>query len=194
MTAGDVSGDVHTAALARTLLARRSRLTLCMFWAGPRLQAAALRIVRGSVFRRHHQLQRDRDSSPRSILLSLLETAGAVAPVSAQTSASIAVVLCDWGAFNGRILPEMHARGISRFSIISRRAPGNAAEPPGSGHCAVREARGHALPVVGGTVARRRLPRGMGRPSLAGKYPARRKNEPRCGSALACSRTKNSSP
>jgi lipid-A-disaccharide synthase len=108
--AGDVSGDVHTAALARTALARNPTLVL--------------HIVGG----RH--LREVVPQSPGGQFLGDTTNCSAIGIPSAirvyfrarrlahtlraflRTQRVDAAVLCDWGAFNGRVLPELHALGI----------------------------------------------------------------------------------
>jgi lipid-A-disaccharide synthase len=108
--AGDVSGDVHTAALARTLLARDSSLVLYAM-GGARLHEAVARSRGGEFFG---------DTSHCSAigLLSAIQIYFRCWRLRARLRRFLrkhhvdVAVLCDWGAFNGRILPELHALGI----------------------------------------------------------------------------------
>jgi lipid-A-disaccharide synthase len=108
--AGDVSGDVHSAALARTILAQdRGRAVHAL--GGPRLReivgessagqflgdttnCSAIGVL--SAIKVYFRCWVLRDSMRRFL----------------KTHRVDAVVLCDWGGFNGRILPELHALGI----------------------------------------------------------------------------------
>ncbi|MEO5722175.1 MAG: hypothetical protein ABIR71_11980 [Chthoniobacterales bacterium] len=108
--AGDVSGDVHTAALARTILARDASVILYAM-GGARLREAVAGSKGGQFFG---------DTSHCSAI-------GIISAIKVyfrcwrlrerlrrflRSHRVDAVVLCDWGAFNGRILPELHARGL----------------------------------------------------------------------------------
>jgi lipid-A-disaccharide synthase len=110
LIAGDVSGDVHTAALARTLLARDPNLTLHAL-GGRRLREIVSQSPGGqfladttncsaigipSAIRIYFHCRRLRDQ--------LLEFV--------RTHHVDLAVLCDWGGFNGRVLPKLHALGI----------------------------------------------------------------------------------
>lgn len=110
LTAGDVSGDVHTAALARALLARNPDLTLHTL-GGRRLQAAAAPSPGGIV------LGDTTDCSAIGII-----SAGQVYLRCRKLRTRLleflnhhhvdAAVLCDWGAFNGSVLSDLRAHGI----------------------------------------------------------------------------------
>lgn len=110
ITAGDVSGDVHTAALARSLLARDPHLALhCL--GGTRLQAAVSESCGGHVLG-------DTTNCSAIGIISAIKVYIRCWKLRANLRRFLdnhrvdAVVLCDWGAFNGRILPELHARGL----------------------------------------------------------------------------------
>ena len=110
MIAGDVSGDLHTARLAHKLLERHPAWTLHAL-GGPHLRRAIA-------------------ESPGSNFLGDTSGCSAIGIMSAsriylrcrmlgqrvlefvQTHPVDAVVLCDWGGFNGRILPHFHRLGI----------------------------------------------------------------------------------
>ncbi len=110
LIAGDVSGDVHTAAVARTLLAhdpnralhalggRRLREIVAQSPGGRFLadttNCSAIGIL--SAMRIYFHCRRLRDQ--------LLEFV--------RTQHIDLTVMCDWGAFNGRVLPGLHALGI----------------------------------------------------------------------------------
>lgn len=108
--AGDVSGDVHTAALADTLLAHDSSLVLYAM-GGARLREAVAKSRGGQFFG---------DTSHCSAIgiISAIKVYVRCWRLRARLRRFLrkhhvdATVLCDWGAFNGRILPELHARGI----------------------------------------------------------------------------------
>ncbi len=110
LTAGDISGDVHTAALARALLARDPTLRLFVL-GGTRLREVVADSHGGeflgdtshcsaigipSAVRIMFRARRLRETLRRFLATHHLDAA----------------VLCDWGAFNARMLPELHALGI----------------------------------------------------------------------------------
>ncbi len=110
LIAGDVSGDVHTAALARRLLAHDPNRTLHAL-GGRRLRKIVAQSPGGqfladttncsaigipSAIRIYFRCRRLRDQ-----LWEFL-----------RTQHIDLTVLCDWGAFNGRALPGLHALGI----------------------------------------------------------------------------------
>lgn len=110
MTAGDVSGDVHTAALARMLLERDPSHSLQVL-GGPRLQAAALASPGGQVLGDSTHCSAIGILSAIQIYFRCRKLRRQLRQFFDQNHIDVAV-LCDWGAFNGRILPEIHARGI----------------------------------------------------------------------------------
>ncbi|MGZ5021618.1 MAG: lipid-A-disaccharide synthase [Chthoniobacterales bacterium] len=108
--AGEVSGDVHSAALARTVLARDPSRSLHAL-GGRRLREIVAESPGGeflgdtthcsaigipSAIKLCFRCRRLRDALRRFL----------------QTHRVDAAVLCDWGGFNGRILPELHGREI----------------------------------------------------------------------------------
>jgi lipid-A-disaccharide synthase len=110
LIAGDVSGDVHTAALARTLLAHDPNRTLHAL-GGRRLRKIVAQSPGGqfladttncsaigipSAIRIYFRCRRLRDQLWEFV----------------RTQHIDLTVLCDWGAFNGRVLPGLHALGI----------------------------------------------------------------------------------
>ena len=109
-SAGDVSGDVHTAALARTLLAHDPGRSLHAL-GGARLREVVAESPGG------HFLGDTSHCSAIGIL-SAIKIYFRCKKLRAELRLFLkdhhvdAAVLCDWGAFNGRILPELHALGI----------------------------------------------------------------------------------
>jgi lipid-A-disaccharide synthase len=110
LIAGDVSGDVHTAALARTLLAHDPNRTLHAL-GGRRLRKIVAQSPGGqfladttncsaigipSAIKIYFRCRRLRDQLWEFVRTQHIDLA----------------VLCDWGAFNGRALPGLHALGI----------------------------------------------------------------------------------
>ena len=110
LIAGDVSGDVHTAALARTLLAHDPNRTLHAL-GGRRLRKIVAQSPGGqfladttncsaigipSAIRIYFRCRRLRDQLWEFVRRQHIDL----------------TVLCDWGAFNGRVLPGLHALGI----------------------------------------------------------------------------------
>ncbi|MEP6821936.1 MAG: hypothetical protein ABI946_06250 [Chthoniobacterales bacterium] len=110
MTAGDVSGDVHTAELARTLLARDPSHSLHVL-GGSRLQAAALESPGGQVLGNTTDCSAIGIHSAIQIYFRCWQLRSQLRQFLDQNHVDLAV-LCDWGAFNGRIVHELHARGI----------------------------------------------------------------------------------
>ncbi len=110
MTAGDVSGDVHTAALAETLLARDPSLSLRVL-GGPRLQAAALESPGGQVLGDTTDCSAIGIVSAIQIYFRCWKLRAQLRSFLDQNQVDLAI-LCDWGAFNGRVVAEIHARGI----------------------------------------------------------------------------------
>jgi lipid-A-disaccharide synthase len=108
--AGDVSGDVHAAALGRALLARDPDRSLHAL-GGRRLREVVEQSARGyfladttnasaigflSSYRIYFHCRGLRERLRKFIRTHRVDLA----------------VLCDWGAFNSCVLPELHARGI----------------------------------------------------------------------------------
>ena len=110
LIAGEVSGDLHTAQLARKLLERNPEWSLHAL-GGPNLRKAVA-------------------DSPGSRFLGDTSNCSAIGILSAsviyfrcrelakrvlnflQKHEVDAVILCDWGGFNGRLLPHLHQLGI----------------------------------------------------------------------------------
>jgi lipid-A-disaccharide synthase len=110
LIAGEVSGDLHTALVARKLLERNPDWTLHAL-GGPNLRKAVA-------------------DSPGSHFLGDTSNLSAIGIFSAslvylrcrklfysaldfiRKNDVDAVVLCDWGGFNGRLLPHLHALGV----------------------------------------------------------------------------------
>ncbi len=110
MIAGDVSGDLHTARLAKKLLERQPDWTLHAL-GGPHLRAAVAK-------------------SPGSSFLGDTSGCSAIGILAAsriyirckvlgrrvydflERQRVDAIVLCDWGGFNGRLLPNISRLGI----------------------------------------------------------------------------------
>jgi lipid-A-disaccharide synthase len=118
--AGDVSGDVHAAALGRALLERDPTLTLHAL-GGRRLQEVVAQ-SRGGRFLA--------DTTNRSAigLLSSLQIYFKCRKLRdclwefVDANHIDIAVLCDWGAFNSRVLPGFHARGIKTLYYFPPRS------------------------------------------------------------------------
>lgn len=103
--AGDLSGDVHSAMLARRVLERHPNWEIYAL-GGPYMREAGAHIIG--------------DTSGCSVigLVSSLQLVPRVLKLRRRvldflnTERIDAVVLCDWGAFNGRLLPQLHAAEI----------------------------------------------------------------------------------
>ena len=110
VVAGDVSGDIHAARLAREVLARHPNRTLYVV-GGAQLQALARESGRVEVIG---------DTIGYGVIgfASVLAILPRVLKLRRQTlrfmrSHSLdGAVLCDWGAFNGRLLPNLKAQGV----------------------------------------------------------------------------------
>lgn len=108
--AGDVSGDVHSAALARNLLARDPRRSFHAL-GGVRLREVVAQSRGG-------QLLGDTTNCSAIGILSAIKIYFRCRRLRDQLRRFLAAnhvdvaVLCDWGAFNGRVVPELHAKGI----------------------------------------------------------------------------------
>jgi len=108
--AGDVSGDIHSARLARTILERHPDWIIYVV-GGTQLGAIA------QEFPNVHFLG---DTSGYGVIG--FASAVAIYPRVLQLRQQVlkwlqshsidAAVLCDWGAFNGRLLPNLKERGI----------------------------------------------------------------------------------
>ena len=120
MLAGDVSGDVHAAALGRALLARDPQLSLHAL-GGRRLREVVAESPDGEFLA---------DTSNRSAI-GLLSVMGIYMKCRklrdrlwefVDTHPVDIAVLCDWGAFNGRVLRGFHARGIQTLYYFPPRS------------------------------------------------------------------------
>jgi lipid-A-disaccharide synthase len=110
LIAGDVSGDVHSAALAGLLLARDPQRRIHAL-GGPRLRDVVARSPGGKFLGDTSNCSAIGITSAVKIYFRgrrLRETLRRFL----DSNHVDAVVLCDWGAFNGRVLPELHARGL----------------------------------------------------------------------------------
>ena len=110
MIAGEVSGDLHTAMLARKLMERHPEWELHAL-GGPHLRKAVAESP-GSCF-----LGDTSDCSAIGILSSArvyfrCRELGRRVLDFVQAHPVDAVILCDWGGFNGRLLPQLHRIGI----------------------------------------------------------------------------------
>jgi lipid-A-disaccharide synthase len=110
LIAGDVSGDVHIAALARTLLARDPDRTL--YGLGGRRLRAMIEQSRGGRF------LADTTNCSAIGIISALKVYFRCRAMRDQLYNFLRdhpvdlAILCDWGGFNGRILPHLHSLGI----------------------------------------------------------------------------------
>jgi lipid-A-disaccharide synthase len=103
--AGDLSGDLHCAMLAQEVLQRHPHWKISAV-GGPHLQKSGVRMLA--------------DTSELSTIgfVPALQIVPRILKLRRQviefldTSPPDAVVLCDWGAFNARLLPELKKRSI----------------------------------------------------------------------------------
>jgi len=117
--AGDVSGDIHTALLAREVVARHPDWTIATL-GGAQLNGVA-RESGGTVLG---------DTAGCGVIgfgPSLLVVPRAlklrrVALRYARAERPTAAVLCDWGAFNGRLLPFLKAHGVKTLYYFPPRS------------------------------------------------------------------------
>jgi len=118
--AGDVSGDVHTAAVARRLLAHDPNRTLHAL-GGRRLRKIVAQSPGG-------QFLADTTNCSAIGLLSTIKIYLHCRRLRDQlwdfvrTHQIDLAVMCDWGAFNGRVLPGLHARGIPTLYFFPPRS------------------------------------------------------------------------
>lgn len=110
LVAGDVSGDVHTAALAETLLARDPNLTLHAL-GGKRLREIVARSRGGQFLANTTNCSAIGIYSAIKIYFRCRKFGRALLDFVRTHHVDVAV-LCDWGGFNGRLLPKLHALGI----------------------------------------------------------------------------------
>jgi lipid-A-disaccharide synthase len=110
LIAGDVSGDVNTAALARALLEHNSNLTLYGL-GGRRLREIVSASPGGQFLADTTNCSAIGISSAIKIYFRCRKLAGLLLDFVQNNHVDIAI-LCDWGGFNGRILPHLQALGI----------------------------------------------------------------------------------
>ena len=110
-SAGDVSGDVHSAALTRMLLERDPRRRIHAL-GGPRLREVVARSAGGEFLGDTSNCSAIGITSAVKIYFRCRRLRARLLRFVDSHRVDV-VVLCDWGAFNGRILPELHGRGLS---------------------------------------------------------------------------------
>ncbi len=110
LTAGDISGDVHTAALARALLARDPSRRLFVL-GGKRLQEVVAQSPGGQFLGDTSHCSAIGIASAVGIYFKARTLARTLRRFLRTHPIDLAV-LCDWGAFNGRMLAEMRTLGI----------------------------------------------------------------------------------
>jgi len=109
-SAGDVSGDVHSAALASALLARNPGYRIHSL-GGPRLKEVVARSHGGHFLGDTSNCSAIGITSAVKIYVRCRRLRARLRRFLDANDVDV-VVLCDWGAFNGRILPELHGRGL----------------------------------------------------------------------------------
>src|SRR3954464_9436885 len=120
LIAGDVSGDVHAAALARTLLTRDPARQIHAL-GGKRLRQVVAESPGG-------QFLADTEHRSAIGLISAIRIYFHCRRLRARLWDFLhhhhvdLAILCDWGGFNGRIISGLHARGVPVFYYF----------PPGS--------------------------------------------------------------
>ena len=110
LIAGDVSGDVHTAALARTLLARDPNLTLHAL-GGRRLREIVEQSGDGQFLADTTNCSAIGITSAIKLVFRCCKFADQLWGFVRAHPVDLAI-LCDWGAFNGRALRGLQALGI----------------------------------------------------------------------------------
>ena len=110
LVAGDVSGDVNTAALARTLLERNPNLTLYAL-GGRRLREVVSTSPGGQFLADTTNCSAIGISSAIKIYFRCRRLAYLLLDFVKNNRVDMAI-LCDWGGFNGRVLPHLEALGI----------------------------------------------------------------------------------
>lgn len=110
LIAGDVSGDVNTAALARTLLERNPNLTLYAL-GGRRLREIVSGSPGGEFLADTTNCSAIGISSAIKIYFRCRRLGYLVLDFVRKNRVDVAI-LCDWGGFNGRVLPHLHDLGI----------------------------------------------------------------------------------
>ena len=109
-SAGDVSGDVHSAALASALLARNPAYRIHSL-GGPRLREVVARSDGGQFLGDTANCSAIGISSALKIYFRCRRLRAVLRSFLDANHVDV-VVLCDWGAFNGHILEELHGRGL----------------------------------------------------------------------------------
>ena len=110
LIAGDVSGDVNTAALARTLLERNPNLTLYAL-GGRRLREVVSTSPGGQFLADTTNCSAIGISSAIKIYFRCRRLGHLLLDFVRNNRVDVAI-LCDWGGFNGRVLPHLQAQGI----------------------------------------------------------------------------------
>jgi lipid-A-disaccharide synthase len=110
LIAGDVSGDVHIAALARTLLAHDPNRTLHAL-GGRRVREIIARSPGGQFLGDTTNCSAIGITSAIKIYFRCRKLGDQLREFVHTHQIDLAV-LCDWGGFNGRALPVLHALGI----------------------------------------------------------------------------------
>jgi lipid-A-disaccharide synthase len=110
LIAGDVSGDVHTAALARKLLARDPARRLHAI-GGARLREVIASSPGGEFLGDSTNCSAIGIPSAVKVYFRCCDLRERLRAFLKRHRPDLAV-LCDWGAFNGRVLPEIHTLGI----------------------------------------------------------------------------------
>jgi lipid-A-disaccharide synthase len=108
--AGDVSGDVHSAALARKLLQRDPTRALHAL-GGCRLREAVNASAGGEFLGDTTNCSAIGITTAVRFYFRCRKLRERLREFLSRRHVDV-VVLCDWGGFNGRILPELHARGL----------------------------------------------------------------------------------
>ncbi len=108
--AGDVSGDIHSAMLAREVVARHPDWKIVTV-GGARLAAAAREAAHGLVLGDTTGCGVIGIGPTLPLLPRVLKLLRTVKDYVRREPPD-AVVLCDWGAFNGRLLPFLKAQGV----------------------------------------------------------------------------------
>src|SRR6202045_3003896 len=110
LIAGDVSGDVHIAALARTLLDHDPNRTLHAL-GGRRLREIVSQSPGGQFLADTTNCSAIGISSAIKIYFRCRRLGDLLLEFVRSEGVDVAI-LCDWGGFNGRVLPRLHALGI----------------------------------------------------------------------------------
>lgn len=110
LVAGDVSGDVHSAALARKLLERDPARRLFAL-GGARLREVVGQSHGGEFIGDSTNCSAIGIPSAVKVYFRCCDLRAELRRFLKRQHVDLAV-LCDWGAFNGRVLPEIHALRI----------------------------------------------------------------------------------